>query len=236
MSGYTADNRLYAETFKVAFGPGGNPAIAQLWGRNRLKAISAKLMGEPNQADVKAATDTALSYNLLSDYTAFVAVSEEQRVDKHGKSIRVEVPVEMPQGMTMGADKKELSRSVSGIAPAPSRVNVQAPHPKPMVDAEEKVGNLPAPVVAIVSAQGLEPKGRASLERQLQTLTVPAGQPAELTIALTVVRGKVTLVKVTKQTGAADAATVKAIVDGLKAWKAPVWVDGQVQLVIKVRG
>lgn len=236
VSGYTADNRLYAESFKVAFGPGGNPAIAQLWGRNRLKAISAKLMGEPNQADVKAATDTALSYNLLSDYTAFVAVSEEQRVDKHGKTIRVEVPVEMPQGMTMGADEKELSRSVSGIAPAPSRVNVQAPHPKPMVDAEEKVGNMPNPVVTIASAQGLEPKGRASLEQQLQALKVPAGQPAELTIALTVVRGKVTQVKLTKQTGAADAATVKAIVDGLKAWKAPVWVDGQVQVVLKVRG
>jgi Ca-activated chloride channel family protein len=236
VSGYTADNRLYAESFKVAFGPGGNPAIAQLWGRNRLKAISAKLIGEPNQADVKAATDTALSYNLLSDYTAFVAVSEEQRVDQHGKTIRVEVPVEMPQGMTMGADKKEMSRSVSGMAPPPSRVYTQAPHPKPLVDSEEKLGNAPTPVLALVSVQGLEPKGRASLEQRLKALAVPAGQPAELALALTVVRGKVTQVKVTKQTGAADAATVKAIVDGLKAWQAPVWVDGQVQLVLEVRG
>ncbi|MFN3429364.1 MAG: after-VIT domain-containing protein, partial [Candidatus Sericytochromatia bacterium] len=235
VSGYTADNRLYAESFKVAFGAGGNPAIAQLWGRNRLKAISAKLLGEPNQADVKAATDTALSYNLLSDYTSFVAVSEEQRVDQHGKTIRVEVPVEMPQGMTMGADKKEISRSVSGMAPPPGSIHVQRPAPK-LADVEEDASPEPNAPITVVSAQGLEPKGRASIERQLKNVPVPAGQPAELAITLTVVRGKVTQVQVTKQTGAADAATVKAIADGLKAWQAPVWVDGQVQLLLKVRG
>lgn len=238
VSGYTADNRLYAESFKVAFDADGNPAIAQLWGRNRLKSITARIIGEPNKADVEAATITALSYNLLSDYTAFVAVSQESRVDKHGKTIRVEVPVEMPEGMTMGADKKEAERYKSapaGAAPtAPRPFHIQ--QPKPNIAAREDSAIQPTPaVIVLASAQGLEPKGRASLEQHLAKLKVPAGQPAELTIALTVVRGHVDKVQVIKATGAADPATVKAIADALKAWKAPVWVDGKVQLVLKVR-
>jgi hypothetical protein len=164
-----------------------------------------------------------------------VAVSEEERVDKHGKKIHIEVPVEMPEGMTMGADKKDnaYGSAPSGavrLAPAPKQMPIAPPMPEP---ADEKVADVPAPVVVVVSAQGLEPKGRTSLDQHLATITLPAGKPAELTLTLTVVRGKVDKVQVVKTT--ADAATVKAIVEALEAWKAPVWVDGQVQLVLKVR-
>lgn len=235
VSGYTADNRLYSESFKVAFEAGGNPAIAQLWGRNRLKAITARIAGEPSKADIEAATTTALAYNLLSDYTAFVAVSQEERVDKHGKKIRVEVPVEMPSGMTMGADKEEKRfRAGSGAMPsAPKSVHIQKP--SPLTVAREDAVNAAAPLVTVASARGLEPKGKASLEQHLAALTLPAGKPAELTLTLTVVRGRIGQVTVVKTTGGADAATVKAITEALQAWKAPVWVDGQVQLVLKAR-
>ena len=101
-----------------------------------------------------------------------------------------------------------------------------------MADA---VANAPVPVLVLASSQGLEPKGRASLERHLGTLKVPAGQPAEVAVTVEVVRGKVGKVQVTKTAGAADAATVKAIVEALRAWKAPIWVDGQVKLVLRVR-
>jgi hypothetical protein len=137
--------------------------------------------------------------------------------------------------MTMGADKDERRyRAGSGAMPAaPKSVHVQKP--RPLTAAREDAANTATPVVAVASAQGLEPKGRASLEQHLAKLTVPAGQPAELTLTLTVVRGHVDQVTVVKTAGAADAATVKAIVTALEAWKAPVWVDGKVQLVLEVR-
>lgn len=234
VTGYTADNRLYSESFPVRFDAAGNPAIAQLWGRARLKAITARMFGEPNKADVAAATDTALAYHLLSDYTAFVAVSEEVRVDPHGKKIHVSVPVEMPEGMTMGADAKDMAtnRAPAGrVMMAPPSVQVA---PMPKQTHREVEDYAPGPTqLRVADAQGLEPKGRASLEQHLATVKLPTGGPAELTLKLTVVRGRIDQLSVVKTT--ADAATVVAIMDALKAWRGPIWVDGPVQLVLKVR-
>lgn len=239
VTGYTADNKLYSESFKVAFEAGGNPAIAQLWGRQRLKAITSRIWGEPNKADVQAATDTALAYSLLSDYTAFVAVSEEERVDKHGKKIRVDVPVEMPEGMTMGADERKEKRyrgapaGSAPVAPPPQRLNVYAPKPK---TAEmEDLAQAPAPRLTIAQVQGLEPKGRASLEQHLAKLAVPAGQAGKLAVTLTVVQGKVKKVVIGKAEGSLDAKTKAAIEKALLKWAAPVWVDGTVSLALDVR-
>src|SRR5690606_33214995 len=109
----------------------------------------------------------------------------------------------------------------AGAAPtAPRPFHIQ--QPKPSIAAREDLANQPTPaVVVLASAQGLEPKGRASLVQHLKNLKVPAGRPAELNIALTVVRGKVGKVQVVKAAGAADPATVKAVAAALEAWQAP---------------
>jgi Ca-activated chloride channel family protein len=52
------------------------------------------------KAGVESVTQTALSYQLLSQYTAFVAVSEEVRVDPEGNRISMQVPVEKPEGVS----------------------------------------------------------------------------------------------------------------------------------------
>ena len=59
----------------------GNGAIAQLWGRSRIEDLMNQMYGRENPEGVEAVTDTALNYRLLSKYTAFVAVTEEVRVD-----------------------------------------------------------------------------------------------------------------------------------------------------------
>jgi hypothetical protein len=147
----------------------------------------------------------------------------------------------MPEGMTMGSEEKD--KKAYGGAPGRAHVLMAPPAPQTQnrqyanpVMKEDVATGVAAPIlVKVASAQGLEPKGRASLDQHLAAATVPAGQPASLTLTLTVVRGHVDKVVVAKATGAADAATVKAIVKALEAWKAPVWVDGTVKLVLDVR-
>ena len=77
---------------------------------------------------VDAVTQTALSYRLLSQYTSFVAVSEEVRVNPDGGKVTVEVPVELPQGVNLGAVSGEiadaLKPSTSRSAPVPSQAFV----------------------------------------------------------------------------------------------------------------
>jgi Ca-activated chloride channel family protein len=54
---------------------------------------------------------------LLSQYTAFVAVTEQVRVDPNGKRQQVQVPVETPEGM--GA---ENTADGSAAVPEPSQL------------------------------------------------------------------------------------------------------------------
>ena len=55
---------------------GGNSAVAQLWGRSRIKDLMNQMYGRESSEGIEAVTNTALDYNLLSKYTAFVAVDE----------------------------------------------------------------------------------------------------------------------------------------------------------------
>ncbi|MGB0563029.1 MAG: VIT domain-containing protein [Spirulinaceae cyanobacterium] len=98
VTGITAGGRRYLETFEVGFADEGNLAIAQLWGRARIKELMTQMVGGETRSGVDGVTETALNYRLLSQYTAFVAVSEEVRVDPDGTSRTVEVPVELPDG------------------------------------------------------------------------------------------------------------------------------------------
>ncbi|MBW4489577.1 MAG: after-VIT domain-containing protein [Trichocoleus desertorum ATA4-8-CV12] len=101
ITGTAAGGERYEKTLRVNFDSGkSNPAIAQLWGRARIKDLMNQMFGGETTSGVAAVTDTALAYRLLSQYTAFVAVSDEVRVNPDGTSQRVQVPVEMPEGVS----------------------------------------------------------------------------------------------------------------------------------------
>src|SRR5919202_1343657 len=87
------------QTFDLRFDEAGNPAIAQLWGRARIKELMQQMVSGETKVGVDAVTNTALAYQLLSQYTAFVAVSDEVRVNPQEHSVSVQVPVEMPEGV-----------------------------------------------------------------------------------------------------------------------------------------
>lgn len=75
-----------------------HPGIAAVWARKRIEILGNQLLS-PADADLAGQIkDTALAYNLMSAYTAFVAVdSSERTAGDHGVS--VVVPVPMPDGV-----------------------------------------------------------------------------------------------------------------------------------------
>ncbi len=86
-----------------------NGALAQLWARARIKELSGEQYGGPNQDVIKTITELALKYRLMSEYTSFVAV-EEKVVNEGGQMKTIQVPVEMPEGVSydsvFGKDRK----------------------------------------------------------------------------------------------------------------------------------
>ncbi|NET50560.1 MAG: after-VIT domain-containing protein, partial [Merismopedia sp. SIO2A8] len=101
ITGTMAGGDRYEQSIPVSFTPGeGSGAIAQLWGRARIKDLMNDMYSGETVSGVEAVTETALAYRLLSQYTAFVAVSEEVRVDPDGTRRTVQVPVELPEGVS----------------------------------------------------------------------------------------------------------------------------------------
>ncbi|MDJ0747585.1 MAG: VIT domain-containing protein [Xenococcaceae cyanobacterium MO_167.B27] len=77
--GTVAGGQSYEKVLDVNFQQvSGNSAIAQLWGRSRIKDLMNQMYGRENPEGVSAVTETALDYNLLSKYTAFVAVDDSK--------------------------------------------------------------------------------------------------------------------------------------------------------------
>ncbi len=115
-----------------------NDVIATLWARRKIHELS-RMLYDPygyerfDQEVVDMITDVALDYQIMSNYTSFVAVCEEVRtVD--GRPVTVEVPVNMPEGVSydgvFGEDEEGIytsaatgSASYGMLAQAPMTLN-----------------------------------------------------------------------------------------------------------------
>lgn len=111
ITGILAGGHRYEQILELNFAEPGNPGIAQLWGRARIKDLMNQMLRGETKVGVEAVTDTALTYQLLSQYTAFVAVSDEVRVNPREDSVSVQVPVEMPDGVSYEGIFGNVARS-----------------------------------------------------------------------------------------------------------------------------
>jgi Ca-activated chloride channel family protein len=101
----TIAGRPWSQTVEVDLpaGEDDHDVIQTLWARKRIHELNRMMYnasGEQTESLVERITDTALDYQIMSRYTSFVAVSEEVRVDGEGRPTTVEVPVNMPQGVS----------------------------------------------------------------------------------------------------------------------------------------
>jgi Ca-activated chloride channel family protein len=130
INGSTAGGKHYRQILDVNFNQiSGNSAIAQLWGRAKIKDLNNQMYWGSTPQGVEAITNTALAYHLLSDYTSFVAVDEEIRTNPQQGSIKEDVAVELAEGMDPNLDLSQPqqpsasnSNSSSSDVPEPGQI------------------------------------------------------------------------------------------------------------------
>ncbi|MEG4576543.1 VIT domain-containing protein [Microcoleus sp. N3A4] len=222
----------------------GNPAVAQLWGRSRIKDLMNQMFGGETKSLVEAVTNTALTYRLLSEYTAFVAVSEEVRVEPDGTRRRVQVPVELPQGVSYegifdsggaestrgGIRNATPTRSQAPVMPAPVM-----PPPRQRDNGESQRLQPKASRWEVVSAEGLDAGAIAALTQYLQSVNLPAGVSGETVWELSVQDGRVARVAIDTQTSTLQATdAVETLKSALSSWQPPAGFKGTLRLKLRI--
>lgn len=129
ITGIAAGGTRYHQTFSLSFDDAGNPALAQLWGRARIKELMNQMVSGDTRMGVDNITETALSYHLLSQYTAFVAVSDDVRVHPAQASVSVQVPVELPDGVSHQGIFGRVFQAMPAPMQAPARRSMRASSP-----------------------------------------------------------------------------------------------------------
>jgi Ca-activated chloride channel family protein len=96
-------------------------AISTVWAREKIEELQSQdwlgaQTGQPDASIKEKIVQTALDHRLMSQYTSFVAV-EQQVVNIGGKQKTVDVPVEMPEGVSydgiFGNDRDQLSEGLA---------------------------------------------------------------------------------------------------------------------------
>lgn len=77
----------------------GNPALKYLWARERIRLLADMNQLDASDARVKEVTRLGLEYNLLTDYTSFIAVDTLKRTDGKNRTT-VNQPLPLPQGVS----------------------------------------------------------------------------------------------------------------------------------------
>ena len=79
-----------------------NRALRYLWARHRIAALGDYQKLRPNSKYVEEITGLGLTYNLLTQYTSFVAVDDVVR-NPSGEAKSVKQPLPLPKGVTNAA-------------------------------------------------------------------------------------------------------------------------------------
>ncbi|MEZ2320904.1 MAG: VIT domain-containing protein [Microcoleus sp.] len=259
IKGVSAGGDQYIQTYEMNFTETGNPAVAQLWGRHRIKDLMNQMLQYETKVEVETVTETALTYQLLSQYTAFVAVSDEVRVEPGTESIAMNVPVEMPEAVEYlgvfggNTDFMMQEMAMRGSAPVGEFMNCfEGAQKQRSICPQKRVYQSSAPVsaraplaparprrtspVEVVSATGLDEEAIDSLNEHLATLTVPPGTNGELVLEIVFDKMRASRIVVDADASTlADVELLKTIKKWLFSWRIPHSIGDTVRLTLRVR-
>ncbi len=261
ITGIAAGGKRYEKVLPVNFSENGNSGIAQLWGRAKIKDLMNLMFGGETKSGVEAVTNTALSYRLMSQYTAFVAVSEDVRVNPDGSSTRVQVPVELPEGVSydgifgkVDGEKFQSTNSSNNVgfaspsAPAPrlsGGFNRPANQPglPAQIQAEESADQNKKPAATlvisrldIISADGLDSNAIASLKQHFKNLNLPSGFSGEIVLEFPINNGRVGRIILDDIASTVqDKSVVDAIKRWLTYWQGPASSKGNIRLKLRIK-
>jgi Ca-activated chloride channel homolog len=114
----------FSRTIPVDFSTAGaqNAALEKIWARNKVEDLMSQDWNGIQYGTSLFKADiikVGLEHSLATQFTSFVAV-EEQTVVKDGKPVRIEVPVELPAGVSPlavpGESRLRMAKSVNGYA------------------------------------------------------------------------------------------------------------------------
>jgi Ca-activated chloride channel family protein len=261
VSGVVAGGKRYQKTFDLTFEGLGNQGIAQLWGRARIKDLMNQMFGYETKAGVEAVTETALTYQLLSQYTAFVAVSDDVRVDPAGEIVSMQVPVEMPEGVfgapaagAVYARAMSMAAPPSPVAAAPMMAMERLYRPpsesasptskkksrglldKAVDVCQEFLGSATSDYrLQVVSVTGLEQAAIDSLTQHLQQLILPTGLTGEIVFEFQVTKGRVRQIVVDENVSTLkDTKVIEDIKVAIASWLTPSSASGSVRLTLRI--
>jgi Ca-activated chloride channel homolog len=261
ISGIAAGAKNYKKTFHLIFEETGNLAVAQLWGRACIKDLMNQMVSCETKAGVEAVTETALTYQLLSQYTAFVAVSDDVRVEPGSEYLSMQMPVEMPEGVSYQgvfgnapaggfAPQMTFSKSsASASAETPDFLRQKRSPPSPVAkevgisksfDFEEMEQDEISDTalnhqLEVISVTGLDEAAIADLTQHLQQLNFFSGFNGEIVFEFTVNKGRVERVMLDEKASTlTDAVVVEKIKRSLLLWRVPPSTTGKVILTLHI--
>ncbi len=245
ISGIAAGGKHYEKTFNLIFEKTENLAVAQLWGRACIKDLMNQMVTFETKAGVEAVTETALTYQLLSQYTAFVAVSDDVRVEPGSEYVSMQVPVEMAEAVSYlgGVPTGIFASQISTLKAAPpasadvpdflrQRRSSQSPVAKEVnIISDAAISHQ----LEVISVTGLDETGIADLTQHLQQLNFPSGFSGEIVFEFTVNKSRVGgIVLDEKASTLKDPVVVEKIKRSLLLWRVPPSTTGKLVLILRI--
>jgi Ca-activated chloride channel family protein len=121
LTGLTGNRKKYTQTINVgSIAPiQSNQGIKYLWARNMIKTMGDYQALKVSVKTIQDITNLGLKYNLLTNYTSFIAVDPTKR-DGNGDFVTVKQALPMPKGISSsgfggGNDNGSVSRDVSNM-------------------------------------------------------------------------------------------------------------------------
>lgn len=228
LSGSYGDNQKYRKRLDVSDYKSSdkNHSLKYLWARYRIALLGDYNKLAADDERIKEITNMGLTYNLLTDYTSFIAADTEIRNDGQ-KVTTVRQPLPLPQGVSnlavsgyAGGGYMQKSRS---IAPAPGK------YYQTSMDAEEVDIALKADDVSLeeikahkTSYEQILRQEILTFENQLQLCyngSAVVGKTGNIKVQLVVDKdGKVKAVKILKS-GFKDTAFNKCLKTTMITWQ-----------------